>query len=144
MAQHIGLARSAQSAQRGDARRLAHRGQVGLRQLLQQLVGLGRMGAAAREGVAKLRKRLLQRRQQLAPDAVARVALVALVGSSTQAWPRAQPVAHRLPRHRQAAASAGRCQCAGMAARPATPAPRDRASSRVSTWSSACCASAIV
>src|SRR5256885_12992963 len=31
-----------------------------------------------------------------------------------------------------------------MAANPATPAPRDRASSSVSTWSSACCASAML
>ena len=33
-----------------------------------------------------------------------------------------------------------RCQCAGMLAKPGKPAPRDKAMSRVSTWSSACCA----
>ena len=56
VAQHIGLARWAQRLQCGDAGRVAHRTQVGLGHLLQELGRFGAMPAAARKGGAKLGK----------------------------------------------------------------------------------------
>jgi hypothetical protein len=102
MAQHIGLARSTQLLQRGNARRAAYLGQVLLRQLLQQLAGLGGMCCTAGKGIAKRGEGGLQRRQQLRTDAVARVLRILVAGVFHPILAtRAQPVAHMGAGHLQ-------------------------------------------
>ena len=80
VAQHVGLARTAQALQHGDVRRCANPQQVLLRQFVQQFGRLCGVGCRTGKCLAKRRKRGLQRRQQLRANAVAGVALVGVGG----------------------------------------------------------------